>query len=358
MDVMKFVLKRPRLASFLMSRTSTATHAARGDKYALEVLSEAVGRTRAYPDFLASKGARLGSTATIEEFRKLPPTSKRDYVDKYSLDELCLDGKLTNAYSVERSSGHSGGSYYWLRLPSEDELFPNYLEFAAVQWFRIHERSSLVLVTLSLGTWTSGEKYAQGMRQIAADGKYSMSVMTPGSNIEETLELVQDLSPYYDQVIVIGYPPFVKTMLDEGARRGIDWPKVGVKVAVGGEGYSEQWRDHVASTIGVDPNVDLLSVTGGYGAADIGLSVGREYPVTVMIRRMCNADPALADALFQDTRGSHSTLPSLLQYNPAMYYIEQIEGEIAFTVMSGIPLVRYIIRDTGGSDRSTRCSRW
>ena len=100
--------------------------------------------------------------------------------------------------------------------------------------------------------------------------------------------------------------------------------------------------------IGVDSRKDLLAVSGGYGAADIGMTVGREYPVTVMIRKMCTDNPALAEVLFQDTRGHHSTLPSLLQYNPAQCYIEAVDGELAFTVLTGIPLVRYIIRDTGG----------
>ena len=100
--------------------------------------------------------------------------------------------------------------------------------------------------------------------------------------------------------------------------------------------------------IGVDSRVDLLAVSGGYGAADIGMSVGREYPITVMIRKLCTDDPELAQALFRDTRGRHATLPSLLQYNPATCYIESIDDELAFTVLSGIPLVRYNIRDAGG----------
>ncbi len=348
MGLMNLLLKNVALASFVMSRISPKTHEKRGEKYALGALSAAVSRTKAYPDFLRERGVTLSANPTMEEFKRLPFTSKVDYVDRYELDELCVDGDLTRAYSVERSSGHSGDVYYWLRLPEEDELFPSYLEFAAIQWFRVHEHKTLVLITLSLGTWTAGEKYAQAMREIAATGKYQMSVMTPGSNLEEVLEIVQDVSRFYEQVVVIGYPPFVKTMLDEGVRRGIDWPKVKLKIAVGGEGYSEQWREHVARMIGVDPRVDLLSVTGGYGAADIGLSVGREYPITVMIRRLCTQDPTLAEALFPDPRGHHSTLPSLLQYNPAMYYIEAHEGEIAFTVLSGIPLIRYIIRDSGG----------
>ena len=288
------------------------------------------------------------SVESIGDFEQLPVTSKKDYIDRYSLDELCLDGKLDRAYTIERSSGHSGGSYYWLRLPEEDELFPSYLEHAFVQFYGMDKKSTLVLITLTLGTWTSGEKMAQALREVAATGKYALTVMAPGTNLEEILEITRDLGPLYDQMVIVGYPPFVKTVLDEGVRRGIDWPSIGVKIGLGGEGYSEPWREHVASMIGIDSRIDLLAVSGGYGAADIGMTVGREYPVTVMIRKMCTDNPSLARALFQDSRGNHATLPSLLQYNPASCYIESVNHELAFSVLTGIPLVRYNIRDAGG----------
>ena len=71
--------------------------------------------------------------------------------------------------------------------------------------------------------------------------------MAPGTNLEEILEIVEDLGCHYDQIVIVGYPPFVKTVLDEGTRRGIDWKALHVKIGLGGEGYSEPWREHVAS---------------------------------------------------------------------------------------------------------------
>ena len=252
---------------------------------------------------------------SIGDFERLPLTSKKDYIDRYALDELCLDGKLDRAYTIERSSGHSGGSYYWLRLPEEDELFPSYLEHAFVQFYGMDKKSTLVLITLTLGTWTSGEKMAQALREVAATGKYALTVMAPGTNLEEILEITGDLGPLYDQMVIVGYPPFVKTVLDEGVRRGIDWPSIGVKIGLGGEGYSEPWREHVASMIGIDSRVDLLAVSGGYGAADIGMTVGREYPVTVMIRKMCTDNPdSGASALpGQPRQPRHASEPAAVQ---------------------------------------------
>jgi phenylacetate-CoA ligase len=348
MTIQDLVLRNRKLTNFVMSRISPDAHAKRGEKYALSVFEAAASRTRSYPSFLSEQGIEATSRMTTQRFAALPPTSKHNYVDRHPLTDLCLDGRIDRAYTIERSSGHSGGSYYWLRLPQEDGLFPRYLEHAFVQFYGMDRRSTLVLITLSLGTWTSGEKMAQALREVAALGKYRLTVMAPGTNLDEILEIVEDLSPLYDQTVVVGYPPFIKTALDEGTSRGVDWPSLGLKIGLGGEGYSEEWREHVASIVGVDSRIDLLGVSGGYGAADIGMSVGREYPATVMIRKLCMNDPDLAHELFQDSRGNHTELPSLLQYNPASCFIEQADHELLFTVLSGIPLVRYNIRDTGG----------
>ena len=348
MGVQNVVLKNRSLTNAVMSRMPADTHTKRGEKYALGVVDAAVNRTTAYPLFLRAQGVQPRVVEDMNEFAKLPLTSKRDYIDKFELTELALDGRLDRAYTIERSSGHSGGSYYWLRLPEEDELFPQYLEHAFVQFYGMDVKSTLVLITLTLGTWTSGEKMAQALRQVAARGKYRMSVMAPGTNPEEILEIVQDISPFYDQTVMVGYPPFIKTVLDEGIHRGVDWKSLHMKIGLGGEGYSEQWREHVASIVGVDSKIDLLAVSGGYGAADIGMTVGREYPATVMVRKLCTEDPKLAADLFNDSRGNHSTLPSLLQYNPASCYIESVDHELVFTVYTGIPLVRYNIHDNGG----------
>ena len=181
MGVQNIVLKNRKLTNFVMSRISPDSHASRGEKNALSVLAAAMTRTSAYPEFLKANGAKLSASPTIDEFKRLPYASKRDYIDKYELDQLCLDGTLNRAYTIERSSGHSGGSDHRLRLPAEDALFPSYLEHAFVQFYGMDTKSTLVMITLSLGTWTSGEKMAQALREVAASGKYPLTVMAPGT---------------------------------------------------------------------------------------------------------------------------------------------------------------------------------
>lgn len=348
MSMQSIVMGNRKLANALMSRMPTEKHIARGEKRALDVANIAMTRTKAYPATLKAAGHPANPVRDMEDFRTLPVIDKKSYVDAHGLDALCLDGAAHNAYTIEKSSGHAGGSYYWLRLPEEDAMFPSYLEFAFVQFYGMDTKSTLVLITLALGTWTSGEKMAQALREVAATGKYPLTVMAPGTNAEEILEIVADLGPLYEQVVIVGYPPFLKTVIDEGSRRGIDWKTLSMKLGLGGEGYSEQWRDHMGEVLGIDTRRDLLAISGGYGAADVGMTVGREYPLTVLIRKLCTEDAALAHALFKDDRVRAGTLPALLQYNPATIYLEEVDSELVFTVLSGVPLVRYNIHDSGG----------
>ena len=342
------VLKNRSLANAVMSRMPTDAFTKRGERYALEAAQAAVDQTQAYPDFLRQHGVEVAAPLDMTQFSRLPITSKRDYVDRYSLQQLCLGGRIDRAYSIERSSGHSGGSYYWLRLPEEDALLPQLVEHALTTFHHGDSKSTLVIVAFTLGTWTSGEKMAQAVREVAARGKCQMTAMTPGTNSEEILEIARDVCPHYEQTVMIGYPPFVKTVLDEGVRRGIDWKPLNLRFVLGGEGFSEEWREHIGSIVGIDCKTDLIGVGGGYGAADVGITVGREYPATVLVRQLCAEDPALSAELFHDTRGNHDCLPTLIQYNPSSLYVEEVDNEIVFTVFSGVPLVRYNIEDTGG----------
>jgi len=342
MGVQKFVMSNPGLAMKFMSKAPSSLHVRSGQKHAVATLGDALHRTTAYPRFLEEQGVTLPSKPAFEDFEQLPLIDKRSYVGRFPLLDRVLDGRLDAGYTLETSSGHSGDVHYWPRTAEEDEMFPTYMEFAFRQFYGIGENSTLIIISLALGTWTSGEKMSQALRQIAAGGRYRMTVVSPGTDVEEILRIVQEISPHYERTVLVGYPPFVKHVLDEGEARGMDWKDYRMRLGLGGEGYSEEWRTFMSERIGVDPDRDLLAVSGGYGAADLGMSVGREYPLTVLIRRLASKDRGLAAALF--SRG----VPNLLQYSPTRMYVEEVDGELVFTARAGIPLVRYNIHDSGG----------
>jgi phenylacetate-CoA ligase len=343
MSIQSLVMSKPALATLFMSRASEAIHENSGRRTASRALEAAIRRTVAYPAFLIENGIDPERALSPEVFGELPLMDKKSYVERFPLQQRVLDGKLASGYTIEKSSGYSGATNYWLRTPEEDALIPSYMEFAFRQFYRLDLRSTLLVMGMALGTWTAGMKLSQALREVAATGKYPLTVITPGIDLDEILQTVGDLSSSYDQTVIVAYPPFAKVIIDEGIRRGIDWKSLNVRLAVGGEGFSEEWRAHLGDKLGHDTSRDLLAVSSGFGAADLGASVGREYPVTVLIRQLAAADTALARELF-----GGGEVPSLFQYSPSGTYIEEVDGQLVFTVKSGVPLVRYAIGDRGG----------
>jgi phenylacetate-CoA ligase len=314
-----------------------------GVKKAMKRFQEVASRVPAYKKLLEEHKINPSDVTTIEAYKKLPILDKKNYLNKFGIEELCLDGKLSGKYLIDRSSGFSGTSFFWPRLAMEDVDYPAYMKLAYEQFYRIHEKSTLMIITLALGTWVGGEKISWATREIALRGNNPFTVITPGLDLEETLAIVDYFKSKFDQIVLVGYPPFIKTIIDQGQKRGIDWKSLNIKIGLGGEGYSENWREYIRDNIGLSKN-DLMGIAGGYGAADVGMSVGREYPITVQIRKLANINRELAVELF-----GAGGIPSLCQYNPATYFIEGINGELVFSVLTGTPLIRYNIHDRGGT---------
>lgn len=335
-------MSRREWATWFMSTMKGSFWEKQGAKKTLKRFQIVASRVPAYKKLIQEHGINPKEITTIENYKNLPILDKKNYLKKYELEELCLDGKLSDKYLIDRSSGYSGTSFFWPRMIEEDKDYPTYMKLAYEQFYGIDQKSTLMIITLSLGTWVGGEKISWATREIALSGKHPFTVVTPGTNIDEVLEIVQFFKKKYDQIVIVGYPPFVKNVIDEGTRRGVDWKSFTLKIGLGGEGYSEDWREYVRDNIGMDKK-DLMGIAGGYGAADLGMSVGREYPISVLIRKLANQNKALARELF----GGES-IPSLCQYNPATFYIEAVQNELVFSCLAGIPLVRYNIHDRGG----------
>ncbi len=333
----------PPAMGFFLSNMPAKTLARRGAKFALHTLHQASTRVPAYQQFLDEHGVKVSDIQTIEDFGQLPVMEKENYLYKYPIEDLCLDGVLKDKYLIDSSSGYSGKRSFWPRSIQEDEGYPTYMESAYRQFYRIDQQSTLMIVTLGLGTWVGGEKISWATRQIAIRGRNRLTVVTPGPRLEEIIDILKRFAHHYEQVVLVGYPPFMKLLVDEGARNGISWQNMNVKIGLGGESYSEEWRDYMGRKIGLDEN-DFLGIAGGYGAADLGMSVGREYPITVLLRKLAYQNEGLSRDLF----GQWKPMPSLCQYNPSTFFIEALNDELIFTAMPGIPIVRYNIHDRGG----------
>ncbi len=150
-----------------------------------------------------------------------------------------------------------------------------------------------------------------------------------------SISLVTELGSMYEQVVLLGYPPFLKDVIDNGIRQGMAWQKYAIKLVMAGEVFSEEWRALVGERVGAK-NICYDSASL-YGTADAGV-LGNETPISICIRRFLANHPDAALELFGESR-----LPTLVQYDPLHRFFETIDGTLFFSGDNGIPLLRHLV---------------
>ncbi len=237
------------------------------------------------------------------------------------------------------SSGSTGQPTYWPRFLADELAVASRFEQIFHDSFDADRKPTLAVVCFPLGTWVGGLYTASCCRHLALKG-YPVTVVAPGNDKEEILRVAPELAPAFSQTVLLGYPPFLKGVIDTGIGRGVNWASLGVKLVLAGEVFSEEWRDLVGSRAGMGrPARDSAAL---YGTADAGV-LGNETPLSITIRRFLARTPHAARALFGQSR-----LPTLVQYDPLSRFFEARDGTLLFSGDNGVPLIRYHIADEGG----------
>jgi phenylacetate-CoA ligase len=342
-SIQDLVQSNPRRADWVQRRMPEALAWRLGRRKALSIFRSASSEVAAYRAVLKENTVDPRTIRDFESFQTLPIIDKQSYLmpNRHRLEDLCLGGDVTRFYAIGRSSGYSGEPLYWPRIIAQENVITNGFEMLIGVLHHASEMSTLVVICFDLGMWVGGEIAAHAARQIAKMSRYSMTVVTPGSDIEETLAVIRDLGPKYEQTLIAGYPPFLRQVIERGEDAGIDWPALNVSLQCGGEGYSEEWRSAMLERLGKAD--DLTAVLGGFGSTE-GMLLGLEQPLTIVARRLANADAELR----RDLYGSDVNSYSMVQYNPAGTYVEIIDGEMVMTAAGAVPLVRFNMHDLGG----------
>lgn len=306
---------------------------------ALSLFHEVATDVPAYREFLAAAGIDPTSITTPAAFSRLPVTTKQNYHSAFPLASLCRGGTLDASDFVAVSSGSTGKPTFWPRS-QRDELGTSFrFEQVLGDGFNLKKTRTLGIVCFSLGSWVGGMFTTFACRNVAAKG-YPLTLVTPGNQPAEILRLVRELGPHFDELVLFGYPPFLKDVIDAGRADGLDWGARPVRLVTAGEVFSEAWRSLVVERLGGrDPTRETASL---YGTADGGV-LANETPLSIRIRRFLAENPAPARELFGEPR-----LPTLCQYDPLHRYFERDGEQLVFTGDGGVPLIRYGILDRGG----------
>jgi phenylacetate-CoA ligase len=309
------------------------------ESHLLQLFHSVVKTVPAYRHFLQAHGIDPLTVQSQADFQRLPLVTKANYIKQYPLAELCREGSLSACDMIAVSSGSTGEPTFWPRLVTDELQIATRFESVFRDSFQADRRSTLAIVCFALGTWVGGMYTASCCRWLAAKG-YPITVVTPGNNKTEILRVVQALGPQFEQTVLLGYPPFLKDVVDTGLEQGVPWPDYAVKWVMAGEVFSEEWRSLVGQRLGsTDFCYDSASL---FGTADAGV-LGNETPLTICIRRFLAAHPDAARQLFGESR-----LPTLVQYDPTSRFFEVQDGTLLFSGDGSVPLIRYHIADSGG----------
>ncbi|HEY3234637.1 MAG TPA: phenylacetate--CoA ligase family protein, partial [Polyangiaceae bacterium] len=157
---------------------------------AIQLFHSAVAEVPAYRRLISEYGILPESVRSIDDFRRLPITTKQNYHRPNPLPDLCRSGALRGCDMLAVSSGSTGEPAVWPRSMADEfpslECFEKVLKDA----FQAKEMRTLALVCFALGTWVGGMYTASCLRRLGAGG-YPITVATPGNQMPEIFRVVR-----------------------------------------------------------------------------------------------------------------------------------------------------------------------
>jgi phenylacetate-CoA ligase len=307
----------------------------------IDLFQTSASKVKAYKDFLKKARINPEKIKNFTDFQTVLPISKDNYLRSYPWEKLCMPGSLlAQSLVLTSTSGSTGRPFYFPRnglLDAQSSIYHQiFLRNSKID----KKKSTLVLVCFGMGVWIGGVITYQAFKSISERG-YHMTILTPGVNKREIYEALKNIGPKYDQIILCGYPPFMKDVVDEAKDNGVNWSDFNIKMVFAAEAFSEKFRDYILRKTGMK-NIyrDTMNI---YGSADLG-TMAEETPISILIRRLAIKHKDIYKKLF----GQATRLPTFAQYIPQFINFECTGNNVYCSGDNVLPLVRYEIGDNGG----------
>jgi phenylacetate-CoA ligase len=310
-----------------------------GKRYVDKLINFTITTTPAYRKFLKDNGIDYKKIDGFKDLEKLPIIDKNSYLRQYPYQEL-YPNKNLNLKTISATSGSTGEPFYFIRGENLDEQGLYVLELAFLNQWDIEKLDTLIVLGFGLGIWIGGLHNYYIYYNLG--GKYKITTAPVGTNKELILKTIKKLHQFYDQLILVGYPPFIKDLGDEAQNYNIDFKKIKLRILNAAEGFSEEFRNYIAKTYRLENIVnDNINI---YGTVELG-TMAHETAFANLIRRIAVEKDKVFKAIFPEA----NRIPTLVQYHPYIVYFEEKEGNIiASGYGESIPLIRYSFTDRGG----------
>jgi len=299
---------------------------------AQKIAQRATQQVFGYQKFLAQY-----QVSSEVKFHLRPLTDKAAYLKQFPLQDL-VGEDFTETFNIFSSSGSSGRAFYWPQLKASHRASEARLKQLLESVFSVHQRKTLAMVGLALGSWIGGDYFSWLLKSLAINTPYSFAVFSPGNKHDEIIAMLRSASPFVDQFILACCPSAIGHLILRADQAGTPLPLEKMRYLVIGEPFPEVMREDLAMRAKVPPGeVLMLSI---YGSADTGV-LGVESRASIALRKLAHAEPAIAEELELGP-----VIPHFFHQADPEAYLETVEGELCITKWQGIPLVRYNLHDS------------
>lgn len=309
---------------------------------AIHAIRDAARLSPAYRTLLQEHGVDPAQLGPQTDWNRLPVLSKANTFERFTLAQLSRPMPANALADVLTSSGRSGRSYgFRLTARKEHEEAWFSIDLGLQDVFGVDEKPTLLVNCLPMGVVF-----------------HSRAVAVANVSVREDMacSILRDVGPGFQQTVLCTDPLFIRRLLDEARRAGVDWRALNTSVIVGEEVLVEAQRDYIAARMGIDIDRDPLRIVGSsFGVGELGLNLLFETRETIRMRRAMRTQLALAQLLCGSAAVLYA-MPSVFCYNPLRTHIEVLNpdangfGELCITMLDShavIALPRYATGDLG-----------
>lgn len=280
---------------------------------------------------------------TLADF---PVTSKANYIKPHPPVTTHIRGKYPARYKVDTSTGTTGPATSWVRSHNEVDTVRKSLQLAARIQFG--SRNVHYINAFAFGPWATGMTTYELMRStenssVFAAGPDKEKILEDILRVKQSEETQRQLGYEVNepsQIVIAGYPPFLKELREYITSQGHDFAELNLIGVVGGQAISEAMRDILIRD-------GFKAVYSSYGASDLDINLGAEADWEITVRKALEQKPALGRELYGVNRG----LPMVFHYDPWNYHVECTnENDLIFTCTRddrSSPRIRYNLGDKG-----------
>lgn len=304
----------------------------------LDLFQKMSRQVPAYANFLSKNNIKPEKIKRPDDLVQVPAITKENYLRQYPLHELCWQGHINSHLMYCSTSGSTGKPFYFPRSAQLDwqnsHVLENFINQSGC------EGPILAVICFGMGAWIGGVLNYSAFQILQKRETRPISIIAPGINKPEILQILETIAPNYKEVILLGYPPFIKDLFDTYTLNNKLPQLFKFKLIFAAECITESFRDYICEQANIEnPMRDMINI---YGSADIG-GMAVESAAGIALRRLTEADSKLRSEFFPTNKSA-----TLAQYNPHFTNFDCDEGNLLVSGNSALPLFRYAIGDRGG----------